>query len=117
MSLRTVLILMALVGAALAAFSFGLHERFVSADEPQVRHACRKLCTLQVQQAAGGARDGLLGDVAGAFAGRACEAMDDGADALIGCRDRLFGANLKVSDYRCVLRAQSLPDAERCLPE
>ena len=115
MKLKTVFILMALCGTLLAAYSLRLHEHVLSADEAQVRHACRQLCKLGLSAQTGADTDaGLLGDVVGAFAGRACDAMDDHTPVLLECRDRLTAQGVSVATYRCVSLARALPEARDC---
>lgn len=112
MKLKTVLWWMAACGLVLGAYSLELHEHVLGADEAQVRHACRQLCKLGLVQTAGA--DGVVGDVVGAFAGRACEAMDDHTPVLLECRDRLTARGLSVAQWRCLTGSASVEVARGC---
>ncbi len=65
-------------------------------------------------QAGAGGEAGLLGDVVGAFTGKACDAMDDHTPVLLECRDRLTAEGMSVATYRCVAGAKALPAARDC---
>lgn len=113
MSMKSVVALMAVVGALLGAYSLRLHEHLMDADEAQARHACRHLCKLGLMDVAGGA-DSALAGIANAVATTACTTMDDETPLLLDCRDRLLGVGMSVATYRCVLRAESAAEAREC---
>jgi hypothetical protein len=113
MSMKTVLTLMALTGALLAAYSLRLHEHLMTVDESEARHACRQLCKLGLMDAAG-TEDTALAGLANAVAARACATMDDETPLLLDCRDRLTGLGVSVATYRCVVRAETAAQAREC---
>lgn len=113
MSMRTVVILMAIVGSLLLGYSWHLQDHFIRANEGEVRIACRELCRLRVQAVAG-PKGSTLGSLASAFAGTACAQMDDHTEVLLDCRDRLMAAGVTVSTYRCIARAHTLARAQAC---
>jgi hypothetical protein len=113
MSMKSVVALMAVVGALLGAYSLRLHEHLMDADEAEVRHACRHLCKLGIMDAAG-ATDTALAGIASAVAASACSTMDDETPLLLDCRDRLLGLGVSVATYRCVVRATTAAEAREC---
>ena len=113
MSMKTVLILMAISGALLAGYSLGLHEHLIAADEAEVQRTCRHLCRLKLTSVTG-SPDGALGQLADVMVGAACENLEDEAPELTGCRERLLGQQITVSDYRCVMRSTAHSQATEC---
>lgn len=113
MSMKTVLILMAISGSLLAGYSMSLHEYVIAADEAEVQRTCRHLCRLKLTSVTG-SPDGALGQLTDVMVGAACENLEDEAPELTGCRERLLGQQITVSDYRCVMRAQTQSGAAQC---
>ena len=114
---QTVLKLAVVAGLLLALWSFGVHHHFMTADEAQVRLACRSLCTLGAEQRGAGVASDDAARLALSFSGtNNCGALSDDAPALVGCRDALLAAGISVSDYHCLADAESLSEANGCDP-
>jgi hypothetical protein len=113
-TLKTVIQLMCIVGVVLVGFTLGLHEKIIHADEAQVRAACRQVCKLGVLHEANADPSSLLGNLAASLSGHACDAIDENTPFLDGCRERLTHANISVSDYRCIVTAKTMPEAQQC---
>ncbi len=101
-------------GVVLAFFSLGLHECAVSADEAEMRVACRAMCELSTAPLRQGAVGGQLGEIASRFRGIACSAMSDEAPQLLHCRDILKTRSMSVADYHCLRDAEHLAEARAC---
>ncbi len=115
MSMKTILILMAISGSILLGYSLNLHEYLIAADEAEVQRTCRHLCRLKLTTVTG-APDGALGQLTDVMVGAACENLEDEAPELTGCRERLLGQQITVSEYRCVMGATSEAAAAQCGP-
>jgi hypothetical protein len=113
MSMKTVLILMAISGSILAGYSLSLHEYLIAADEAEVQRTCRHLCRLKLTSVTGSS-DGVLGQLTEVMVGAACENLEDEAPELTGCRERLLGQQITVSEYRCVMRARTKIESSAC---
>ena len=113
--MKTILILMAISGSLLLGYSLNLHEYLVAADEAEVQRTCRHLCRLELTSVTG-APEGALGQLTDVMVGAACENLEDEAPELTGCRERLLGQQITVSDYRCVMRANTRAEAADCGP-
>jgi len=111
---KHVLIMALCTGTVLAFFSFGLHECALSAEEAEVRVACRSICTLSGKAGTTGAVGGPMGAIASSFQGVACGAMSDEAPQLLKCRDQLMMTQMSVADYHCLRDAESLAEARDC---
>ena len=111
MSLKTVILFAALSGLVVLAYTLGLHTYLIPADPSEQRIACRQLCTLKVQEGAGG--EGVLADLAGLVGRSGCEAALE-TPLLDGCVERANALGLTVADYRCVMRAGTLAEATAC---
>lgn len=115
MSMKNILILMAISGSVLLGYSFNIHEYLLAADEAEVQRTCRHLCRLKLTSVTG-APDGALGQLTDVMVGAACENLEDEAPELTGCRERLLGQQITVAEYRCVMRANTKTQAAECGP-
>lgn len=111
--MKTVLILMAISGSLLAGYSMSLHEYVIAADEAEVQRTCRHLCRLKLTSVTS-SPDGALGQLTDIMVGAACENLEDEAPELTGCRERLLGQQITVSEYRCVMGARAHKEAMAC---
>jgi len=111
---KHVLIMALCTGIVLAFFSFGLHECSISAEEAEIRVACRAICTVSDKAGAAGAVGGPMGALANSFKGVACGAMSDEAPQLLKCRDQLLMTQMSVADYHCLRDAKTLAEARDC---
>lgn len=114
MQMRTVLIAMGASGLVLLGYTIGLHEHLVAADEPRLRHACKRLCRLAEAASEAGGSGGPVTALARSFEGRRCDALPDDAPELLRCRDRLRRAGMSKATWRCIVRAPGLDAARRC---
>ena len=115
MSMKTILILMAISGSILLGYSLNLHEFLVAADEAEVQRTCRHLCRLKLTSVTG-APEGTLGQLTDVMVGAACESLEDEAPEFTGCRERLLGQQITVAEYRCIMGATSREAAVECGP-
>lgn len=113
MTMKTVITLMALAASLLVASTFGLHEYVISADDAQIRRACRHLCRVSLSSVTG-ENSGVLGRLTNVVVGAACESLEDEAPEFSGCRGRLEGQGITVATYRCVMGATSEEVARAC---
>jgi len=113
MSMKTILILMAISGSVLLGYSLNLHEYLMAADEAEVQRTCRHLCRLKLTSVTG-APEGALGQLTDVMVGAACENLEDEAPELTGCRERLLGQQITVAEYRCVMRANTKSETAAC---
>ena len=114
MTQRHVLIAAMCSGLVFAFFSLGLHECAVSAEEAEVRAACRAICTLSNAARPAETVGGTMGELVSSFKGVACSAMSDEAPQLLACRDALQAREMSVADYHCLRDAGSLATARGC---
>ena len=114
MTQRHVLVMAGCAAAVLSFFSLGLHDCALSAEEAEVRVACRSICALGTDAAPLEAVPGALGALATGFQGVACGAMSDEAPQLLRCRDALSASGMSVADYHCLRDAESLVEANDC---
>ena len=114
MTQRHVLVMAICTAVVLSFFSLGLHHCALSAEEAEVRLACRSICELGTRAEPRDAVPGAMGELATAFQGVACRAMSDEAPQLLRCRDALSATGMSVADYHCVRDAESLAEAHGC---
>lgn len=114
MTQKHVLLMAAGTAVVLSFFSLGLHQCAITAEEAEVRLACRSICGLGTDAEARDAVPGPLGALATDFQGVACRAMSDTAPQLLRCRDALSATGLSLADYHCLRDAESLAEAHDC---